>query len=40
MPLSQAQRIKKLSQESQCSYEAIFDIMGEEKEGRDGPCHP
>lgn len=29
--LSQAQRIKKLSQESQCSYEAIFDIMGEEK---------
>lgn len=29
--LSQAQRIKKMSQESQCSYEAIFDIMGEEK---------
>ena len=29
--ISQAQRIKKLSQESQCSYEAIFDIMGEEK---------
>ena len=29
--LSQAQRIKKLSQESQCSYETIFDIMGEEK---------
>lgn len=29
--LSQTQRIKKLSQESQCSYEAIFDIMGEEK---------
>lgn len=29
--LSQAQRIKKLSQEGQCSYEAIFDIMGEEK---------
>lgn len=29
--LSQAQRIKKLSQENQCSYEAIFDIMGEEK---------
>ena len=29
--LSQAQRIKKLSQESQCSYEAIFDIIGEEK---------
>ena len=29
--LSQAQRIKKLSQESQCSYEAIFDIMVEEK---------
>ena len=29
--LSQAQRIKKLSQTGQCSYEAIFDIMGEEK---------
>lgn len=29
--LSQAHRIKKLSQENQCSYEAIFDIMGEEK---------
>ena len=29
--LSQAQRIKKLSQEGQCSYDAIFDIMGEEK---------
>ena len=29
--LSQAQRIKKLSQEGQCSYEAIFDIMAEEK---------
>lgn len=29
--LSQAQRIKKLSQEGQCSYEAIFDIMDEEK---------
>ena len=29
--LSQSQRIKKLSQENQCSYEAIFDIMGEEK---------
>ena len=29
--LSQAQRIKKLSQEGKCSYEAIFDIMGEEK---------
>ena len=29
--LSQAQRIKKLSQEGRCSYEAIFDIMGEEK---------
>lgn len=29
--LSQAQRIKKLSQENQCSYEAIFDIIGEEK---------
>ena len=29
--LSQAQRIKRLSQEGQCSYEAIFDIMGEEK---------
>ena len=29
--LSQAQRIKKLSQAGQCSYEAIFDIMGEEK---------
>ena len=29
--LSQAQRIKKLSQEGQCSYEAIYDIMGEEK---------
>ena len=29
--LSQAQRIKKLSQEGQCSYNAIFDIMGEEK---------
>ena len=29
--LSQAQRIKKLSQEGKCSYEAIFEIMGEEK---------
>ena len=29
--LSQAQRIKKLSQAGKCSYEAIFDIMGEEK---------
>ena len=29
--LSQAQRIKKLSQEGQCTYDAIFDIMGEEK---------
>ena len=29
--LSQAQRIKKLSQEDKCSYDAIFDIMGEEK---------
>ena len=29
--ISQAQRIKKLSQEGQCSYDAIFDIMGEEK---------
>ena len=29
--LSQAQRIKKLSQEGQCSYDAMFDIMGEEK---------
>ena len=29
--LSQAQRIKKLSQEGRCSYEAIFEIMGEEK---------
>ena len=29
--LSQAQRIKKLSQEGKCSYEAIYDIMGEEK---------
>ena len=29
--LSQAQRIKKLSQEGQCSYEAIYDVMGEEK---------
>ena len=29
--LSQAQRIKKLSQAGQCSYDAIFDIMGEEK---------
>ena len=29
--LSQVQRIKKLSQEGQCSYDAIFDIMGEEK---------
>ena len=29
--LSQAQRIKKLSQEGRCSYDAIFDIMGEEK---------
>ena len=29
--LSQAQRIKKLSQEGKCSYNAIFDIMGEEK---------
>ena len=28
---SQAQRIKKLSQEGKCSYDAIFDIMGEEK---------
>ena len=29
--LSQAQRIKKLSQEGKCSSDAIFDIMGEEK---------
>ena len=29
--LSQTQRIKKLSQEGKCSYDAIFDIMGEEK---------
>ena len=29
--LSQAQRIKKLSQAGKCSYEAIFDIMGKEK---------
>ena len=29
--VSQAQRIKKLSQEGRCSYDAIFDIMGEEK---------
>src|SRR5699024_2387498 len=29
--LSQAQRIKKLSQEGKCSYDTIFDIMGEEK---------
>ena len=29
--LSQVQRIKKLSQEGQCSYDVIFDIMGEEK---------
>ena len=29
--LSQAQRIKKLSQDGKCSYDAIFDIMGEEK---------
>ena len=29
--LSQAQRIKKLSQEGQCSYDAIYNIMGEEK---------
>ena len=28
---SSAQRIKKLSQEGKCSYDAIFDIMGEEK---------
>ena len=31
--LSQAQRIKKLSQEGKCSYDTIFDIMGEEKKG-------
>ena len=31
--LSQAQRIKKLSQEGKCTYDAIFDIMGEEKKG-------
>ena len=35
--LSQAQRIKKLSQEGQCSYEAIFDYYGRGKEGRNGP---
>lgn len=29
--LSQAQQIKKLSQEGHCSYEAIFDIMGKGK---------
>ena len=29
--LSQAQRIKKLSQEGKCTYDAMFDIMGEEK---------
>ena len=27
--LSQAQRIRKLSQEGKCTYDAIFDIMGE-----------
>ena len=31
--LSQAQRIKKLSQEGKCTYDAMFDIMGEEKKG-------
>ena len=29
--LSQVQRIKKLSQEGKCTYDAMFDIMGEEK---------
>lgn len=29
--LSQAQRLKKLSQEGKCTYDAIFDIMGEVK---------
>ena len=29
--LSQAQRIKKLSQAGKCSYDAIYDIMGDEK---------
>jgi ParB family chromosome partitioning protein len=29
--LSQAQRIKKLSREGQCTYDAMFDIMGEAK---------
>ena len=29
--LSQVQRIKKLSQAGKCSYDAIYDIMGEEK---------
>ena len=29
--LSQAQRIKKLSKAGKCSYDAIYDIMGEEK---------
>ena len=29
--LSQAQCIKKLSQEGKCTYDAMFDIMGEEK---------
>ena len=29
--LSQAQRIKKLSQAGECSYDAIYNIMGEEK---------
>ena len=29
--LSQSQRLKKLSQEGKCSYDAMFDITGEEK---------
>ena len=35
--LSQAQRIKKLSQEGKCSYDAIYDIMGEEKKAEMEP---
>ena len=48
--LSQAQRIKKLSQAGKCSYDAIYDIMGEEKKAEmdrvtikndvDGGNHP
>ena len=36
--LSQAIRIKKLAQKSEFSYDAVYDIMNEEKKRRTGHC--